>query len=178
MMPPPESHKELSPDEKKLLRDWIAAGADYVPHWSFGPIIDAGAEIDKVITQRQEKAPPGRLIRRLALDLTGLPPTIEEVEQFERGEISYPALVERYLASPHYGEHRARFWLDAARYSDTHGLQNDYFRAIWPYRQWVVDAFNANLPFDEFAIRQLAGALLYGMVVALEYRAELKPMLS
>lgn len=160
LMPPPDSHKELSPDEKKLLRDWIASGADYVPHWSFGPIIDAAAEIDQVITHRQDEAPAGRLIRRLALDLTGLPPTLAEVERFERGDLSYPELVEHYLASPHYGEHRARSWLDAARYSDTHGLQNDYFRAIWPYRQWVIDAFNANLPFDEFATRQLAGDLL------------------
>ena len=160
IMPPPESHKSLSESEKKLLEDWITAGAPYVSHWSFEPIRDAGARIDEVLTNRQDEAPPGRLIRRLALDLTGLPPSIEEVEQFEAGTISYHQLVERYLASPHYGEHRARFWLDAARYSDTHGLQNDYFRAIWPYRQWVIEAFNANLPFDEFSIRQLAGDLL------------------
>jgi len=160
IMPPPESHKELSAAEKTLLHDWIASGADYVSHWSFGPIADAGAEIDEVMTRRQDEAPPGRLIRRLSLDLTGLPPEIGDVEQFERGEVSYEALVDRYLASPHYGEHRARFWLDAARYSDTHGLQNDYFRAIWPYRQWVINAFNDNLPFDEFSTRQLAGDLL------------------
>jgi mono/diheme cytochrome c family protein len=160
IMPPPESHKSLSAADKELLHDWIKAGAVYVSHWSFEPILDAGARIDEVIAQRQGEAPPGRLIRRLSLDMTGLPPSIEEIEQFERREISYEALVDRYLASPHYGEHRARFWLDAARYSDTHGLQNDYFRAIWPYRQWVIDAFNANLPFDEFSTRQLAGDLL------------------
>ncbi|MFK7850896.1 MAG: PSD1 and planctomycete cytochrome C domain-containing protein [Akkermansiaceae bacterium] len=160
IMPPPESHKSLSEADKKLLHDWIESGAEYVSHWSFEPIVDAGAKIDDVIAQRQEQASPSRLIRRLSLDLTGLPPKIEEVEKFERGEISYEALVDQYLASPHYGEHRARFWLDAARYSDTHGLQNDYFRAIWPYRQWVIDAFNENLPFDEFSTRQLAGDLL------------------
>ena len=160
LMPPPESHKSLSAADKKLLEDWITSGATYVSHWSFEPIRDAGARIDEVLTNRQDEAPPGRLIRRLALDLTGLPPAIDDVEQFEAGKITYPELVDRYLASPHYGEHRARYWLDAARYSDTHGLQNDYFRAIWPYRQWVIDAFNANLPFDEFSIRQLAGDLL------------------
>lgn len=160
IMPPPESHKELSAHEKELLRAWISSGAEYAPHWSFAPIRDAGVKIDEAITGRQEEAPPGRLLRRLALDLTGLPPEAEDVEKFERGEVTYESLVDRYLASLHYGEHRARFWLDAARYSDTHGLQNDYFRAIWPYRQWVIDAFNANLPFDEFSIRQLAGDLL------------------
>lgn len=160
IMPPPESHKSLSDADKQLLHDWIEAGAQYVSHWSFEPILDAGAKIDEVLAERQGEAPPGRLIRRLALDLTGLPPEIEEVEQFENGEISYESLVDRYLDSPHYGEHRARFWLDAARYSDTHGLQNDYFRAIWPYRQWVIDAFNENLPYDEFSTRQLAGDLL------------------
>lgn len=162
VMPPPDSHKSLSATDKKLLEDWITSGANYVSHWSFEPIRDAGLRIDDVLTDRQKEAPPGRLIRRLALDLTGLPPTIEEVEQFEAGKITYSELVDRYLASPHYGENRARSWLDAARYSDTHGLQNDYFRAIWPYRQWVIEAFNANLPFDEFSIRQLAGDLLPG----------------
>ena len=160
IMPPPESHKSLSTEDKKLLEDWIKSGAKYVSHWSFEPIIDAKAKIDEVIGNRQGEAPAGRLIRRLSLDLTGLPPGIDEVEQFERGDVTYEALVDRYLSSPRYGEHRARFWLDAARYSDTHGLQNDYFRAIWPYRQWVIDAFNANLSFDEFSIRQLAGDLL------------------
>ena len=118
-MPPPESHKSLSAADKQLLHDWIESGAEYVSHWSFEPIIDAGAEIDDVIAQRQEQASPSRLVRRLSLDLTGLPPKIEEVEKFERGEISYESLVDQYLASSHYGEHRARFWLDAARYSDT-----------------------------------------------------------
>lgn len=160
IMPPPDSHKSLSTEDKKLLENWISSGARYVSHWSFEPIIDSATRIDDAIGNRQNEAPPGRLIRRLSLDLTGLPPAIDAVEQFERGEITYESLVDRFLASPRYGEHRARFWLDAARYSDTHGLQNDYFRAIWPYRQWVIDAFNTNLPFDEFSIRQLAGDLL------------------
>ena len=102
------------------------------------------------------------LIRRVALDTTGLPPKPAEIEAFlqDTSANAYERMVDRYLASPHYGEHRARYWLDAARYGDTHGIHVDNYREIWPYRDWVIAAFNRNLPFDQFTIEQLAGDLL------------------
>src|SRR5207248_3004118 len=107
-------------------------------------------------------ADPATLIRRVALDLTGLPPKPAEIEQFlnDKSPNAYEHMVDRYLASPHFGEHRARYWLDAARYADTHGIHVDNYREIWPYRDWVIQAFNRNLPFDRFTIEQLAGDLL------------------
>ena len=102
------------------------------------------------------------LIRRLSLDLTGLPPTPAEVEAFvaSKAPEAYARLVDKYLDSKHYGEHRARYWLDAARYADTHGIHVDNYREMWPYRDWVINAFNKNLPFDQFTIEQVAGDLL------------------
>ena len=102
------------------------------------------------------------LVRRVTLDLTGLPPTPEEVEAFVRDESpeAYEALVDRLLARPSYGEHRARYWLDSVRYADTHGYHFDNYRSIWPYRDWVIDAFNANQPFDQFTREQIAGDML------------------
>jgi hypothetical protein len=102
------------------------------------------------------------LIRRVALDVTGLPPSPAELESFlnDARPGAYERMVDRYLASPHYGEHRARYWLDAARYGDTHGIHVDNYREIWPYRDWIINAFNRNQPFDEFSIEQLAGDLL------------------
>ena len=102
------------------------------------------------------------LIRRVTLDLTGLPPTPEEVEAFVRDESpkAYEALVDRLLARPSYGEHRARYWLDSVRYADTHGYHFDNYRSIWPYRDWVIHAFNANQPFDQFTLEQIAGDML------------------
>ncbi len=180
-MPPAEAKKELSKDEVELLREWIAQGAPWQEHWAFQapvrPEVPAvpgasGArnEIDRFILARLEKeglkpseeADRRTLARRVTLDLTGLPPTIEEVEAFagDSSSDAYERLVERLLGSPHHGEHMARFWLDAARYGDTHGLHLDNLRLMWPYRDWVIAAFNANMPYDRFTIEQLAGDLL------------------
>ena len=178
IMPPVDSHKSLSTDEMEVIRDWIAQGAEWEGHWAFikplkptPPSSDQkGHAIDAFITAMYEtkgleanpSADRATLARRLALDLTGLPATPESVARFiEDGRPSaYEAYIDELLASPSYGEHQARFWLDAARYSDTHGLHLDNYRSIWPYRDWVVNAFNRNQPFDEFTIEQIAGDLL------------------
>ena len=180
-MPPAEANKVLKPAQKELLKKWIAAGAKYEPHWSF--IAPVKAPLPKVRNQKwvrnpiddfilarleQEKLKPNTeadkrtLIRRVSLDLTGLPPTPEEVEAFvdDKSPDAYEKLVDRLLASPQWGEHRARYWLDAARYADTHGIHFDNYREMWTYRDWVINAFNANMPFDQFTIEQLAGDLL------------------
>lgn len=181
-MPPPYAHKTLKPEELETIRRWIAAGAEWREHWAFrAPVRPPLPEvrqagwvrnpIDRFVLAKLEamglapapEAPRHVLIRRLAYDLTGLPPDPDDVEAFLRSadpEKDYAALVEKYLASPHYGEHRARYWLDAARYGDTHGLHIDNYREMWPYRDWVIAAFNANMPFDRFTIEQLAGDLL------------------
>src|SRR5205085_3661980 len=108
------------------------------------------------------------LIRRVALDITGLPPTPAEIEAYlqDTSADAYEHMLDRYLASPHYGEHRARYWLDAARYGDTHGIHIDNYREIWSYRDWVINAFNKNMPFDEFTIENLAGDLLPNATLA------------
>jgi hypothetical protein len=181
VMPPPESHKQpLKPEERELIKRWILQGAEYQNHWAYEPVkrpdlpsAVAGAKdhpIDRFIGQKlaarklalAPEAPREVLIRRLTLDLTGLPPTPEEVDAFvaDRSPDAYDKLVTRLLASPRYGEHFGRYWLDAVRYADTHGLHLDNIRMIWPYRDWVVQAFNRNLPFDQFTIEQLAGDLL------------------
>jgi hypothetical protein len=181
IMPPPESHKKLKPADKELLRRWIEQGAKFAGHWSFSsvePVAPPKArstrwvrnDIDRFIAAKieEKKLTPSAeasretLIRRVTLDLTGLPPTPAEVEAFvnDRAPDAYEKVVDRLLASPRYGEHLARYWLDAARYGDTHGLHLDNERSMWPYRDWVVRAFNDNLPFDQFTIWQLAGDLL------------------
>jgi len=181
MMPPPEAHKRLSPAETALLRQWIAEGAVYEGHWAFAapvrpadPVVSRPAwarnPVDRFILARldREKLAPSpeadraTLIRRVSFDLTGLPPTPEEVAAFvaDRAPDAYEKVVDRLLASPRYGEHRARYWLDYVRYGDTHGLHFDNFRSIWPYRDYVIRAFNANKPFDRFVREQLAGDLL------------------
>jgi mono/diheme cytochrome c family protein len=189
IMPPPDSHKPpLKPAQRELLRRWIEQGAVYQNHWAFEPISRPAIPvtqlstlnsqlspnpIDAFIRQKLARqkltpapaAPPEVLLRRLTLDLTGLPPTPAELTAFlsdpiENRESKIENLVTRLLASPRYGEHFARYWLDAVRYSDTHGLHLDNIRHIWPYRDWVVRAFNANLPFDRFTLQQLAGDLL------------------
>ena len=181
MMPPPESKKSLKADEIERIKQWIAQGAEYTPHWSFiapkRPELPqvSRAEwprnaIDRFILARLEaeglapspETDPRTLIRRVSFDLTGLPPTLEEVDAFlaDSSSHAYETVVDRLLASVHYGEHMARFWLDAARYADTHGLHFDNYREIWPYRDWVIRAFNNNMPFDQFTIEQLAGDLL------------------
>lgn len=180
-MPPPDSGKELKPAEVAVLGKWIEQGAAYQKHWAFEPITrpeppssrlaDAARnDVDRFIlstlaSRQLQPAPEASketLIRRVTLDLTGLPPTLSEVEAFLADDTpgAYERLVDRLLSSPRYGEHMARYWLDVARYGDTHGLHLDNERSLWPYRDWVVRAFNDNLSFDRFTIWQLAGDLL------------------
>jgi len=180
-MPPAESHKSLSRHEVELLKRWIAEGARYEKHWAFIPPRRPplptvqhknwpSNPIDRFILARLERAglspapPAGReaMIRRVTLDLTGLPPTIAEIDAFlaDDSPDAYEKLVDRLLKSPHYGEQMARVWLDLARYADTHGYQYDQERTMWPWRDWVIHAYNANMPFDQFTIEQLAGDLL------------------
>ncbi|MBX7168722.1 MAG: PSD1 and planctomycete cytochrome C domain-containing protein [Pirellulales bacterium] len=180
-MPPPATKRVLSERERQLLRDWIAQGAEYAPHWAFlppaRPELPAVAhqawpreELDRLVLARLEgqglepapEAARETLIRRVSFDLTGLPPTPEEVDAFvaDTAPDAYERLVERLLASPHYGERWARWWLDLARYADTNGYEKDRPRTIWPYRDWVIAAFNRDLPFNQFAIEQIAGDLL------------------
>ena len=175
LMPPPESGKALDPGERDLLRRWIESGAEYQSHWAFvtpeRPAGPGGPEaIDHFVRRRladeglAPARPAGRrqLARRVSLDLNGLPPTPEEVEAFlaDRSPQAYEKVVDRLLASPRFGEHMARHWLDAARYGDTHGLHLDNYREMWPYRDWVIRAFNRNMPYDVFLTEQLAGDLL------------------
>jgi hypothetical protein len=181
VMPPPHSGKKLSPDQVALLERWIAEGAKWEEHWAFLPPTRPAepavnnkewpkGPIDRFVLARIEglglapnpEAEKTTLIRRVTLDLTGLPPTPGEVDAFlaDSSPTAYETLVDRLLQSPRYGEHMARFWLDAARYGDTHGLHLDNYREIWPYRDYVINAFNTNKPFDEFVVEQLAGDLL------------------
>ncbi|MEN9360968.1 MAG: hypothetical protein RL095_2503 [Verrucomicrobiota bacterium] len=181
LMPPAESHKVLTAAQKDLIRRWIAQGAKYQAHWSYLPPQAAPAPkvadplwnrnaVDAHIAARlaaaglkpNPEADRASLIRRVALDLTGLLPEPAEVEAFvnDKDPQAYEKLVDRLLASPRYGENSARLWLDLARYGDTHGIHIDNYRSIWPYRDWVIKAFNANLPYDQFSIEQLAGDLL------------------
>ena len=177
VMPPPDAHKPpVTAAEAALLRRWIAQGAEYEPHWAFTPPArPAGAGIDDFVGRRLAKlgldfapeAPPAQLLRRVSLDLTGLPPSAGEMRDFEREyqrdpDLAYPRAVDRLLASPHFGERLALEWLDVARYADTNGYQQDLVRTNWPWRDWVVGAFNANKSYDEFAVEQLAGDLLPG----------------
>jgi mono/diheme cytochrome c family protein len=180
-MPPPDSKKSLTPEQIQLLKKWVAQGASWQEHWSFIPPVKhelpkvsqpdwCRNPIDHFILKRldDEGLPPSRsaskeaLIRRLTLDLTGLPPTLEEIDAFlsDNSRENYEKVVDRLLKSKRYGENMARYWLDAARYGDTHGLHLDNYREMWPYRDWVVRAFNQNMPFDQFTIEQLAGDLL------------------
>lgn len=178
-MPPPDSHrKPLTESEVETLRKWIAEGAAWGRHWAFEPPLRPNVPasnshpIDAFIEQRlaleepelglSPSAPRATLIRRLSLDLTGLPPTVEEVDAFisDTAPDAYSRLVARLLNSPHYGERMAMWWLDAARYADTDGYQGDATRTNWPWRDWVVQAFNDNMPFDQFTIEQFAGDLL------------------
>jgi hypothetical protein len=177
IMPPPHSKKTLSAEQKDLLTRWIQAGAPYEKHWSYRaihrPQVPAGAakspidrfldaEITSAKLPRNAEADRPTLIRRLSFALTGLPPTPEQVAAFvaDASPDAYGKLVDRLLASPQHGEEMARHWLDQARYADTHGLHLDNEREMWLYRDWVVKAFNENLPFDQFTVQQLAGDLL------------------
>ncbi|MEQ9407851.1 MAG: PSD1 and planctomycete cytochrome C domain-containing protein [Fuerstiella sp.] len=175
IMPPPEAQKPLNQQQIERLRLWLEQGADYQQHWSFLPIARPSVPasenpIDYFVRRRlqQQKlspsppADPLTLLRRVTLDLTGLPPTPDQTQDFlaDKRPDAYERLVERLLASPHYGEHMAVPWLEAARYADTSGYQADWERFMWPWRDWVINAFNTNLPFDRFTIEQLAGDML------------------
>ena len=180
-MPPAESNLALTDHEIALIRRWLEQGAEWKPHWSFIPIERPSLpeledsnwprnKLDQFVLARLNEngltpAPEAdrtTLLRRVTLDLTGLPPTIEEIDTFlaDSSDLAYERVVNRLLDSPAYGEHMASEWLDIARYADTHGYQNDRERRSWPWRDWVVDAYNANLPFSTFGIWQLAGDLL------------------
>jgi hypothetical protein len=181
VMPQPKTHKKLTPAQKELLKRWVDAGAEYQPHWAFIPPkrpavptvknqawvrnpIDAFvlAELERVGLSPAPEADRRTLARRMALDLIGLPPTPEQVEAYvnDKAPNADERFIEMLMKSPHWGEHRGRYWLDAARYGDTHGIHFDNYREMWSYRDWVIDAFNRNMPFDQFTIEQLAGDLL------------------
>lgn len=183
VMPPPKSHKpRLSDEEVALLRRWIAEGAVWGKHWAYEKP-QRGVEpnekdapdhfalrsaIDRYVWAKLQKeslvpspqAEKHTLLRRVSFDLTGLPPTPEELAAFDGSDKSYEAVVDRLLASPHYGERMAMWWLDAARYADTDGFQADSNRENWPWRDWVLEAFQSNMPYDQFTLEQFAGDLL------------------
>ncbi len=183
-MPPPDSQKHsLSDSEIEILRAWIEEGANYEQHWSYqsprrpetpriGDQSQVFNPIDAFVAKRlmeqnrepSELADRSSLIRRVTFDLTGLPPSVAEIEAFENDaaplRIAYGKVVDRLLASEHYGEQMARFWLDSSRYADTSGYQYDRERKQWVWRDWVINAFNTNMPFDQFTIEQIAGDLL------------------
>ncbi len=180
-MPPPSEKHPLSEKQKSILRQWIADGAPYQAHWAFLPITDpelpdvrdktwAKNGIDYFVLAKLEavglapnpEADRYTLVRRVYLDLIGLPPTPEEADAFvaDTAPDAYERLVDRLLASPRYGERWARRWLDLARYADTNGYEKDRPRSIWPYRDWVIRAMNQDMPFDQFTIEQLAGDML------------------
>jgi hypothetical protein len=186
-MPPPESKRVLSPREIDAIRRWIDEGARWGVHWAFAaparpepPGVKRGEwprnPIDSFILERLEReglepspeAPRETLIRRATLDLTGLPPSLEEVDAFlaDRSPDAYERVIDRLLASPRHGEHMASGWLDAARYADTNGYQGDPTRTMWPWRDWVIRAINENMPFDRFTVESLAGDLLPGATVS------------
>lgn len=181
-MPPPTSKHQLKPEQITIIRKWIDQGAHYQNHWSFEPIKKGTvpspqsdfptwkSAIDLFLLSKikesglspNEQADKATLIRRVSFTLTGLPPSLDDVNRFSQDSSPewYEHMVDHYLASPQFGEEMARHWLDVARYGDTHGLHLDNERHVWAYRDWVVSAFNRNLPFDEFTTQQLAGDLL------------------
>jgi hypothetical protein len=182
MMPPPDSHRVLSEKEKNLIKTWIEQGAEYEAHWAFVsppkeiPIPESENKtwskntIDSFVLARLEKenlkpspeASKERWLRRVTYNLTGLPPTQPEIDAFltDTSPTAKEAVVDRLMASPRFGEHMATPWLDLARYADSFGYQADVDTRAWPYRDWVIRAFNENLPFDQFIIQQLAGDML------------------
>ena len=182
VMPPDKDGKPLTTEEKAILRQWISEGAEYQGHWAFlkperspvpkisDPKFTIRNEIDSFIAERlqEEKLTPSpeadraTLLRRVSLDLTGLPPTLAEIAAFEKDASpkAYETVVDRLLKSDHYGERMAMQWLDFARFADSHGFQTDSSRAMWPWRDWVIKAFNDNKPFDQFTLEQIGGDLL------------------
>ena len=180
-MPPKDHPRQLSQSEKELIRNWVEQGAEYEAHWAFIPpekavpeIEDDGGwiqnEIDAFVLERLKKegvepspeADKETLIRRLSLDLNGIPPTLEEIDRFlaDNSSEAYEKVVDRLLASSRYGERMVWEWLEASRYADSNGYQNDDERGMWPWRDWVIDAMNDNMPFDRFTVEQIAGDLL------------------
>jgi hypothetical protein len=180
-MPPTDSGKELSDADIAKIKLWIEQGAVWGKHWAFvtpeatpQPVPIKGttavnpidlfiqSQLKPLNLTQESEADRATLIRRVSLDVTGLPPTVAEIDLFlnDKEPGAYERMVDRFLSSTHYGEHMARIWLDAARYGDTHGLHLDNERSIWPYRDWVIQSFNENKPFDQFTIEQLAGDLL------------------
>lgn len=171
-MPPPESHLSLSEDEKSKLVQWVQEGAEYQPHWAFIPLETQAAEttIDEVVAnglkrhgyQMQPEAEKTTLLRRVYFDLIGLPPSPEEIAAFllDSSPQAYERVVDDLLSRHEYGERMAVHWLDLARYADSHGYQRDKDRRVWPWKDWVIEAFNKNLPYDQFVTYQLAGDLL------------------
>ncbi len=188
VMPKPESHLDLSEQEKETLKVWVEQGARYEQHWSFTPLPASVAvpdeddkgwsrqDLDRFVLRRLKKenlspsqeAPPLRWLRRVTFDMTGLPPSSDEIKTFEQQlaapdadrEKIYENTVQRLLDSQSYGQHMAVAWLDAARYADSYGYQSDKLNTQWPYRDWVIQSFNQNQPYDEFLTWQLAGDLL------------------
>ncbi len=175
-MPPPTSPRQLTDAEREIIGTWIDGGAQYEKHWSFEPIQTSEPEteatssvIDRLVNLEladhgmtaNEQADARTRLRRLSFTLTGLPPSVADAEAFaaDPSPSNYETFVDKYLSSPHYGEEMAKHWLDLARYGDTHGLHLDNERQMWPYRDWVVTAFNDNKPFSDFTIEQIAGDL-------------------
>ena len=180
-MPPASSHKNLTAPQIAKIKQWIEQGAPWKEFWAYRAPVKAALPtvrnaawaqrpLDRFILAKLEAkglnpapmADRRTLLRRVALDLTGLPPTPADLDTFlsDPSPNAYERMIDRYLASPHYGEHRARYWLDAARYGDTHGIHVDNYREIWPYRDWVIQAFNRNLNYKQFGLEQIAGDLL------------------
>ena len=181
VMPPVKSNLKLTGNEIDLIKQWISQGARYKPHWAFippkqtpPPVIEDEAwpqnEIDRFILARIERgglepnqpADKERLLKRVSFDLTGLPPSLEMQEKFlaDNADEAYEKAVDELLAQPSYGEKMATYWMDVARYADSHGYQDDGLRTMWPWRDWVIHAFNKNYPYDQFITWQLAGDLL------------------
>lgn len=182
-MPPAASNRSLTPHQIAILKRWIEEGGQYSQHWAFvppkRPVVPESASgwtkqpIDAFVAKRMESeglrptpaAAPATWLRRASLDLTGLPPSLAELDSFlkdekARGDMAYAVAVDRLLDSPRYGERMAMDWLDVSRYADTHGFNNDAARSMWRWRDWVIDSFNANMPYDRFLTEQLAGDLL------------------
>lgn len=179
-MPPPKSNLKLTASDVELIRKWINQGAKYKKHWAFIPPIKREVpasdsdwphnEIDNFLLAGMEqagltpnqRANPAHLLKRVCMDITGLPPTLELQDQFlkDPSDAAYEKVVDALLADPHYGEKMAVHWMDVARYADSHGYQDDGYRTMWPWRDWVIHAFNQNYPFDQFVTWQLAGDLL------------------
>ena len=180
MMPPPDSHLSLNPKEKALLRSWIEGGAEWEGHWAFEPLVrperpsslrrKRGSDIDafvlKDLRKRSVKPAPAAdkvsWLRRVTQDLAGLPPTVADIEAFEkdRSKTARESVVNRLLNSDDYAERMTLIWLDMARYGDSNGFEFDNERTMWPWKDWVIAAFKSNMPYDQFVTEQVAGDLM------------------